>query len=79
MQKKILVIILTVLVFISGSVLGFATVFRVSDVVVKVSAISDEADIEAKELRSRLTKTYEKENLLFLNDEKSDGSAPLNL
>lgn len=71
MQKKILVIILTVLVFISGSVLGFATVFRVSDVVVKVSAISDEADVEAKELRSRLTKTYEKENLLFINDEKA--------
>lgn len=71
MQKKILVIILTVLVFISGSILGFATVFRVSDVVVRVSAISDEADIEAKELRTRLAKAYEKENLLFLNNKKA--------
>lgn len=71
MQKKIWVIILTVLIFLSGSVLGFATVFRVSDVVVEVSAISADAETEAQELRARLKQLYEKENIFFVNDEQA--------
>ncbi len=69
MQKKIWVIILTVLVFLSGSVLGFANVFRVADVTVQVSAISSAAEGEANELRAQLKKAYIKENIFFTDDE----------
>lgn len=71
MQKKILVIILTVLVFFAGSMLGFANVFRVDEVVVEASAISEAAKIEAEELRKQLKDFYEKENILFVNEEKA--------
>lgn len=68
MKKKALVIILTVLLFLSGVGLGYATVFRVDDVVVKVSAISKEAESEAKELRDRLRKHYVNDNILLADD-----------
>jgi hypothetical protein len=71
MQKKILVIVLTVLLFLSGALLGFANVFRVDDVVVEVSAISAAAEAEAVDLRAQLKELYEKENILFVNDEKA--------
>ncbi len=71
MQKKILVIVLTVLVFLSGALLGFANVFRVDDVVVEVSAISAAAEAEAVDLRAQLKELYEKENIFFLDDEKA--------
>lgn len=67
-QKKIWVIILTVLIFLSGAFLGFATVFRVDEVVVKVSAISEEAKTEAQDIRTRLIKRYEKDNIFAVND-----------
>jgi flagellar basal body-associated protein FliL len=71
MQKKIWVIILTVLIFLSGATLGFTTVFRVSDVVVEVSASSADAETEAQELRARLKELYAKENIFFVKDEKN--------
>ena len=71
MQKKIWVIILTVLIFLSGATLGFTTVFRVSDVRVEVSANSVDAEAEAQELRARLKELYDKENIFFVKDEKA--------
>lgn len=71
MQKKIWVIILTVLIFLSGATLGLTTVFRVSDVVVEVSASSVDAEAEAQDLRARLRELYAKESIFFAKDEKA--------
>ena len=70
-QKRILVILLTVLVFLSGTILGFATVFRVDDITVKVSAISAASVEEAQELRTRLQEKYINENIFLSNDENA--------
>ena len=70
-QKRILVILLTVLVFLSGTILGFATVFRVDDITVKVSAISAASVEEAQELRTRLKEKYLNENIFLSNDENA--------
>ena len=67
-QKRFWVIILTVLLFFAGAFLGFATVFRVNEVVVEVSAISEDAKTEAQDIRARLKKCYEDENIFVIND-----------
>ena len=72
MRKKIIVIVLTVLLFLSGALLGFTTVFRVSDVVVEVSSISAASAVDANEVRDRLKKLYEKENILFVDRKKAE-------
>ena len=71
MKKKFWVIILTILVFLSGALLGFATVFQVDDVVVEVSAISEDAKEEAQDIRAKLIKLYDKENIFFINEKKA--------
>ena len=70
-QKKIWVILLTVLVFLSGTMLGFATAFRVDDVTVEVSGISSASVEEAQALRTRLQEVYIDENILFVNDKNA--------
>ncbi len=61
--KKFLVILLTVLVFLSGAMLGFATVYRVDEVLVDALTISEEAETEAEELKARLLAAYEKQSI----------------
>lgn len=68
MAKKITVILLTIVLFLSAATLGVATVFRVSTVTVEASMVSSVAQTEAKEIRARLEKAYEKESTLFLDD-----------
>ncbi len=72
MRKKILVITLTVLVFLSCVVLGGATVFRVNEITVKTSAISSPAQVEAQALKARLEEEYLGDNLLFAGDNKAE-------
>ena len=67
-QKTFWVIILTILIFFAGAFLGFATVFRVDEVVVEVSAISEDAKMEAQDIRARLKKHYQDENIFVIND-----------
>lgn len=69
--KKVLVIILTVLVFLSCFTLGFATVFRVDSVQVNPTTVSAEAKEEAKELQALLTDAYKSENTVFAKDAKA--------
>ena len=47
-KKNFLIIILTVLVFLSAAVLGVATVYRVSEVTVDVATVSKAAQAEAQ-------------------------------
>ncbi len=59
--KKIWIILLTVLVFLSSAVLGVSSVYRIDEVTVVKSTISSAADAEAEELRTRLLAAYEKQ------------------
>lgn len=68
MAKKVMVVVLTALIFISASVLGVATVFRVKGVTVETSMVSAVAESEALEIKERLEKAYKKEGTLFLDD-----------
>lgn len=61
--KKFLVILLTSLVFLAGAVLGVATVYRVDEICVDASTISDEAEAEAQDLQARLIAAYEKQSI----------------
>lgn len=63
--KNVLIVILTALLFVSAAVLGVSTVYRVTEVTVHASVVSKEAEIEAEELKNRLTEAYEKKSLLF--------------
>lgn len=68
MAKKIIVIVLTVLMFISAACLGVATVFRVKGVAVEASMVSTVAEEEALEIKQRLEVAYMREGTLFLDD-----------
>lgn len=70
MGKKILVICLTALLFISASVLGVSAVFRVREVTLEKSVVSEAASIEAESLKTRLEEAYLKDCTLFVD--KSD-------
>lgn len=72
MRKKIWVIVLTVLIFLSGTLLGVSATFRVSAVTVDASVVSDEARAEAEELEARLRKAYDKDSTLFVNGKKAE-------
>lgn len=67
MRKKFLVIFITLLVFLSASVLGVSTVYRVDKVTLTVQAVSDseEAKTEEQALQERLLKAYKGDNFLF--------------
>ncbi len=68
MAKKVIVIILTVLMFISAACLGTATVFRVKGVTVEASMVSTVAEKEAQEIKTLLEEAYMREGTLFLED-----------
>ena len=69
--RKALVIILTVLIFLSCAMLGFATVFRIDSVQVNPTAVSAEAMSEAEQMQDLLTKAYQSENTVFVKDTKA--------
>ena len=65
-HKSILVIILTVLVFLSAPVLGVSSVYQVEEVTVRTSLVSEAAQAEAEALQKRLLEVYERKSTLFL-------------
>lgn len=69
--KKTWVIILTVLVFLSCSVLGFSSVFRIDSVQVNPVIVSAEAKEEAEEIQVLLLDAYKTENTFTANAEKA--------
>ena len=54
MHKKLLTIILTALLFFSAVALGSATVFRVDEVAVVATVVSEEATTDVAELQNVL-------------------------
>ena len=71
-KKKLIVIILTALVFISSAVLGIATVYRVREVTVIASVVSTEAKEEEQALKARLEEAYNKDSIFFANEGEAE-------
>lgn len=63
MKKTIIVIVLTALVFLSAVTLGVSTVYRVNEVTVVASTLSNEAKTEAGQLQAELDEAYEKQSI----------------
>ncbi len=61
--KTIWVIVLTVVFFLSMSVLGIASVYRVDSVTLNVSVVSDTAEEEVNRIQSRLEEAYDKKSI----------------
>lgn len=72
MRKKLWTILLTVFVFLSGTALGISTVYRVSDVTVNVSYVTEEAKKEGEALQARLEEVYQKSSIFFVNEKKAE-------
>lgn len=64
-MKKILVIALTVLVFLSAAFIGVANVYRVEGVVLDAKMFSEPAKGEAQRIQKELTDAYKGESSLF--------------
>ncbi|MBR2375652.1 MAG: hypothetical protein IKA88_05135 [Clostridia bacterium] len=65
MRKKLLIILLTTLVFLSAVFLGGATVYRIDAVTLIAHDVSDAAKAEEQELVARLEQSYKGDNILF--------------
>lgn len=63
MRRKILIIVLTGLIFLSAAILGVTTVFRIDTVTLNTSKISAPAEAEAEALRERLMDIYDKNSI----------------
>lgn len=71
-KKNFLIIILTVLVFLSAAVLGVATVYRVNEVTVDAATVSEEAKAEAQAMQKELDAIYEKQSIFFVKRDFAD-------
>ncbi len=71
MQKKLWVILLTALIFISVSILGISAACRVEQVTLNTSLVTQEAKAQAEELQKRLDEAYDKDSVFFADDTKA--------
>ncbi len=71
MRKKIWIIILTVLVFLSGTMLGISAVYRVKDVTVNVSYVTAEARAAGEQLQTELEEIYKNDATFFADEDKA--------
>lgn len=67
--KNVLVIVMTVLVFLSSVLLGVSSVYRIDEVFVCANTVSEEAKAEAAELQKILTERYKEQSTFFADDE----------
>ncbi len=72
MHKKLIVILLTVLVFLSAALVGVSSVFRIEDVSVTASVVTDAAKEEAEELQARLRVAYDKQISFFADESEAE-------
>ena len=61
-RKTVWTIILTALVFLSGAFLGVSNVYRIDEVCVEASLVSEAAQAEVDDLQARLQSLYESES-----------------
>lgn len=68
MRKKILVIVLTVLVLLSGTGLGLSAVYRINDVTLNLSCVTQEARAEGEQLQKELKDAYQNHGIFFAGE-----------
>lgn len=66
MTKKVLTILLTALLFLSVVALGGSTVFRVDDVVINATIVSEDSEMNATQLKEELAAFYKGKSILFV-------------
>ncbi|MBQ9729390.1 MAG: hypothetical protein IJV80_01105 [Clostridia bacterium] len=71
-NKKLIVIVLTVVIFLTAALLGFTTVYRIDGVNLQISLYSDEAKAEGAQLEEKLNGLYVGENLVFASPEAAE-------
>lgn len=72
MQKKWIVIVLTVLLFLSAALIGVTSVYRIDGVTVVASVVTDAAKDEAVELERRLNASYENQISFFADETEAE-------
>ena len=71
-RKTVWTIVLTVLVFLSGAFLGVSSIYRVDEVCVEASLVSEPARAEVDDLQARLQALYETESAFTVKREPAD-------
>ena len=72
MRKTFWVILLSTIVFLSGTLLGVSTVYQVDYVTVEASTVSEEAALEVRELQEKLEKAYHRSSIFFANADQAN-------
>ena len=72
MCKKLWTILLTVFVFLSGSMLGISAVYRVDTVTINVNYVTEVARAEGEVLQARLEEEYQGVCTLFAKQKKAE-------
>ncbi len=71
-MKKFLTVFLTIMILLSITFVGVATVYRVDNVTVQAQLLSQDAKDEAEALKTRLQKAYETSSIFFVNNKKAN-------
>ncbi len=71
MNKKIVTIVLTVLMFFSAVALGVSTVFRVDSVCVEGTTVTSEAKAQTLEIQEKLTAAYARGGIFSVKKQKA--------
>ncbi len=71
MKKKVLTILLTVVLFLSAVALGVSSVFRVDEVTVSVTLLSEQGRAQATQIQTALKKRYARDSIFSVDDGKA--------
>ncbi|MBQ8284302.1 MAG: hypothetical protein IJX75_04330 [Clostridia bacterium] len=71
-KKKILVIVLTSIIFVSVMMLGITSVYRIDEITLNSLVVSEIAKTESKELEERLLKAYDKDSYFSCDSKKAE-------
>ena len=72
MYKKVLTVFLTVILFLAAVFLGGATVFRVDDVALVATVVSEEAKSETTKLQEEILALYKEESIFSVDKSALD-------
>ncbi len=73
-MKKIVTILLTLVLFLTATVLGVTSVYRVEKLDLNIRFVSEDAKAEAESLRLELIKLYEKESAFTVEAETAENT-----
>lgn len=71
-RRNIIAVILTVVIFLSATVLGVSAVYRVDEVRLETQTVSAAAEAEAIELRKKILARYKDDSIFFADRTKTE-------